>query len=108
MKLKRNGCCSKCDCEVFEIVTRNPETREPLRVGAPLDNAMRAEFIMVNGSIMDLTFCRDCLETLAPSDYLPLWLRIMKSWGKHEWVATQVDNGLVGIRSVRPWKDLPL
>lgn len=113
---KKIACCSRCDRECFEIEQRkgaeeeshlSPGERTPIRFGKPYDFAMRAEFVMVSGSIMDITFCEDCLASLSPSDYLPLWHRVLLGWGKHEWVATQLDNGLLGIRSVRRWKDIP-
>ena len=104
---KRNGCCSKCDAEVFEIKTRDADGL-PKQTGAPLDNGVRANFLMVNGSTMDLTFCKTCFDSLAPSDYLPLWHRVLLSWGKGEWASSQVDNGLVAVLHHQAWKDVPL
>lgn len=104
---KLNGCCSKCDTEVFEIKTRYEDGR-PKQTGAPLDNGVRVGFLMVNGSVMDLTFCQSCIDSLQPSDYLPLWHRVLLSWGKGEWATSQADNGLSGILYRTPWKDVPL
>lgn len=103
---KLTGCCSACDVECFEVLTRDAE-RRPKQTGRPLDHAWRLGLLMVNGSTMDLTFCTDCKDKLQPGDFLPLWHRVLLSWGKCEWATSQVDNGLVAIRYQIPWKDVP-
>lgn len=105
---KRTGCCSKCDVECFEVISRDPETRIPKQLGGPLDNAVRCNFIMYDGSTIDLTLCTDCYQTFTPADFMTLWHRVLLSWGDHPWVKTQTENGLVGIRSALRWKDVPL
>jgi len=111
MTHKLIGCCSSCDAEVFDIVQRNPETREPTKVGASHDDAMRAAFLLADGSLMDLTFCRECASTLEPATFPMLWQRCMASWIKqsgadHPWVKTQNDNGIMGLVRVISWKDV--
>lgn len=113
MKPKLAGCCSKCDAEVFEVSVRDPETREPKRagLGSPLENAVRATFVLMNGSRMDLTFCAACMDELTPADYAALWRRVVVSW-VHEtsedpsWVRSQVDNGIAGLLHKQPWREV--
>lgn len=111
MKPKLTGCCSKCDAEVFEITERFPETRAPKRVGKPFENAVRATFVLMNGSKMDLTFCAACMDELTPADYGALWQRVMVSWaheksGGPSWVRSQVDNGIAGLLYRQPWREV--
>lgn len=111
MKPKLHGCCSKCDAEVFEIIERDPETRAPTRVGAPLDEAERATFLLMNGSRMDLTLCAGCAAGLQPADYAFLWQRVMVSWiaqsgPDHPWPKSQIDNGICAVLHRQPWKEV--
>lgn len=110
MKPKLIGCCTKCDEEVFEIVRRDPETRVPVQIGAPLETAMRANFVMADGSRMDLTFCRKCSDGLTPEDLPHIWNRVVSAWEHqspgHAWTKTQRDNGLLMLLNVKPWKEV--
>ena len=108
---KVNGCCSKCDKEVFEVVRRDPETREPVQIGKPLENAMRLTFILANGSKMDLTFCSDCALGLLPGEYGFLWRRVQASWvaqsgADHPFVKTQGSNTILGLLNQRRWLEV--
>lgn len=109
-KPKIAGCCSKCDAEVFEVKARNSE-RFPTQIDGPLDNARRVTFVLMSGSPMDLTLCESCVETLTPSDYYPLWQRVMAAWvsqsGKdHPWVKSQGENGIAGVLRIQHWKEV--
>lgn len=108
---KLNGCCTKCDKEVFEIVTRNPDTREPIRVGKPLENAMRLTFILADGSKMDLTFCAECARGLLPDEFSFLWRRVLRSWvaesgADHPFVKTQGSNAILALANQRRWLEV--
>jgi hypothetical protein len=65
--IKKLGCCTLCDEEVFEITRRAPRessfSREPLSVGRPLPGSRRDSLVLTNGSTMDLTFCANCRPT---------------------------------------------
>lgn len=105
------GCCSACDLEVFEILQRDPDTRAPKKVSGPTDDAVRATFLLADGSRMDLTFCRECASTLEPATFPALWSRCMASWiaqsgSTHPWVAEQTHNGIMGLLHAVPWKDI--
>jgi hypothetical protein len=107
--VKQIGCCSQCGQEVFEISRRNPDTGAPINVGAPLGNAMKATFVLFNGSQMDLTMCESCVDALEPSHFAGLWRKVMDAWiaqsgADHPWPRSQVDNGIVGLLYARPWK----
>ena len=109
--VKRPGCCTLCDAEVFEVVRRNPETRAPIQVGRPLETAMRVTFLLQSGSQMDLTFCRACTDKLAPHDYAGIWKRVLASWiaesGKdHPGVAEQKANALLTVFRIKRWADV--
>lgn len=109
--LKRPGCCSACDAEVFDVRTRDKETRAPVALGAPLDNAVRATFVLFMGSQMSLTLCSDCAAALTPADFPILWQRVMAGWiaksgTDHPWARSQADNGIVGLLHMRPWKEV--
>ncbi len=110
MKRKITGCCSRCDAEVFEVLERDAE-RMPKRIGAPLENAVRVTFVMVDGTLMDLTFCRECADALTPEELQWLWRRVVKSWidqsgADHPWLKTQAANGLLAVHHARPWKEV--
>lgn len=111
MQPKLIGCCSTCDAEVFEIMRRDPDTRAPTKVGGPTDDAMRATFLLADGSKMDLTFCRECASTLEPAVFSTLWRRVLASWiaqsgVDHPWVKEQPSNGIMGLLHVVAWEDL--
>jgi hypothetical protein len=109
MKPKVAGCCTKCDAEVFDVVTRDPETRLPTKIGAAHDDAVRVTFILVSGSKMDLTFCQHCADGLEPADFAHIWRRVMLSWVNesskdHPHVKSQTANGIVGLSHKQRWK----
>lgn len=107
MTPKRVGACSKCDEDVFDLITKEPLAR---KVGAAHENAMRATFILVDGTRMDLTFCAHCLETLTPQDYPWLWRRVQLSWEdqspNHPNQKHHVDNGIMALDCSQSWKDV--
>lgn len=108
MNPKVAGLCSKCDAEVYEVRQRDPRTGLPQRLGAPMPNAHRVTFLLMNGSQMDLTFCHDCVTALEPTQFPWLWQRVMVSWAaehRSEWAKTQLNNGIVGLLGMRPVRE---
>lgn len=106
MNPKLLGSCTKCDAEVFDIVERDID-RLPKRVGAAHDDAIRVNFLMLDGSRMDLTFCQPCADGLIADDLQWIWRRVMKSWpADHPWTKTQTENGLLAILNKKPWKEV--
>lgn len=107
MTPKLAGACSKCDVDVFKIVEHEPK---PRKLGPPFENAMRATFQLVDGTKMDLTFCKDCVDSLQPHDFPFLWQRVMLTWETetpgHQNQKTHADNGILGLAHVVPWKDV--
>ena len=111
MKPKLLGCCTQCDREVFEVTARNPETREPVKVGAPKAEAVRACFILADGTRMDLTFCAECAQKIVAPQFASLWERVMTSWvassgAEHPWVKTQTTNAILAMDSMRRWTEV--
>lgn len=111
MTPKLLGCCAKCDREVYDIAQRDSATRQPIRLGAAHEDATRVTFLLLNGTRMDLTFCKPCADGLQPHDYPFLWQRVMCSWvaqsgADHPWPKSQTDNGIMAIAYVQPWKEV--
>jgi hypothetical protein len=109
MKPKLLGCCTKCDAEVFDVAARD-EARIPIRLGAPHEDAMRANFLLLSGSRMDLTFCKHCIDGVTADDYRHIWSRVVEAWHNstpgHDWTHTQKDNMILALLHVKPWKEV--
>ncbi len=73
---KITGCCSMCDKEVYEVVTRFPN-REPRALGRELD-VVKRNYILSGGNHISLTFCSDCKPE--PKDLPALWRKVMKTF----------------------------
>lgn len=111
MNPKFIGCCSKCDKEVFKVERRNPETRAPVTVSTPYEDAERLTFVLVDGTRMDLTFCTACADSLQPGEFPFLWQRVMASWvaesgADHPWLKSQRDNGILGFIARKRFKEI--
>ena len=110
MKPKVAGACSICDREVFEVVRRDPDTRQILQLGRPLPEAVRADFRMIDGTIASITFCADCASGFDASQIAPLWNRCKASWlaepGGAEFLKTQEANGLLHIERIQRWSEI--
>lgn len=79
MNEKKVGCCTLCDTPVFEIVQRfDPPLSEPKAIGPPTDRAYKVSFVLMDGSIMYLTFCDLCTPTKFPE----IWGKVLRSWGR--------------------------
>ena len=104
---KITGCCTCCDDEVFEVLSRFGEDGlrpgEPERLGHPHGDAMRSEFLLNDGTTSYLTFCGACAVTQAPEQYPEIWAKVLRSWEreigdnteKHvNWLPKQYENGI--------------
>jgi len=82
--VKKTGCCTMCDKEVFEIVQRyaqdSPIKKEPMKIGKPYPEAVLKVFVLMDGSTMDLTFCDQCDPE--PKDFPVIWKKVLKSWAR--------------------------
>ena len=64
--MKRLGCCTLCDREVFEVVRRYTEGEVagwPKQVGAPHAEARRVWLVFADGTIGAATLCGECAVT---------------------------------------------
>ena len=74
--VKKPGCCTLCDAEVFPISRRYARDHvlqsEPMGVGwPPHEGTRRVQFVLLDGSRMDLTFCASCETT--PENLPRIW-----------------------------------
>lgn len=78
---KRVGCCSWCDAEVYEVVTRygeGPLAGFPRQLKGPLPGAHQVHYVLVDGSRCALTSCAACLGSITDPANLPsLWERVI-------------------------------
>ncbi len=61
--MKRLGCCTLCDKEVFEIKERftgGDVDGLAKTLGRPYEEARRITLVLIDGKHMALTFCGDC------------------------------------------------
>jgi hypothetical protein len=103
-------CCVLTDAQCFDV-TKRDEDRNPISHGPPLPNAMRATFLLVNGTHMDVTMDRAALEALTPDQYPIIWGRILASFvaspgQSMDWVRTQFDNGILALVRTQPWSEV--
>ncbi len=75
---KRAGCCTCCGEPVYEIKafradSGHPLDGHPVRVGPMLDHGTQVEFLLSDGSEIDVAMCFDCATSLRPAMYQRLW-----------------------------------
>ncbi len=130
--MKRYGACTDCDTEVFDCRARWPEGTPleghiRIRMGAK-DNAMRATIALMDGSSIDLTFCADCIPTIA-ENMVKIWDKVIqrhvlsvdpevrKALGypehnprQHEAAEREaihlIHNKPFGVLAVQPWNEV--
>ena len=83
---KLPGCCTACDKLCFEVVRRDPMTREPIQMGPPEKWAYRVHLIRMSGRQIALTFCDDCVENIP----------LRQAWEKE--TLAQVKGALAGLQ----------
>lgn len=76
--MKQPGLCSLCDKPVFEIIAKYPQGHEKegqvCKIGSPMDDALRVEFILDDGTTAQVTFCTKC--ELSAGNIRKTWDRI--------------------------------
>lgn len=81
--IKLLGCCTSCDQPVFEISLKykdgHPLEGEHRTVGSPLPEAQVVGLVTLEGSVMEVTFCLDCLDQLTPDDFPEMWGKICRT-----------------------------
>ena len=82
--VKKYGCCTLCDTEVYEIKTYFPEGPLhgfPRKTGRPLPSAWRIDYVLADGSHASLTSCESCLANMKdPANFPSLWAKVMRSF----------------------------
>ena len=81
MSIRKTGCCVDCDTELYEIPqvhTQGPYTGHPMRLGPPLDGGLAITFLLMDGTLCDLSLCAECGPVA--EDNLPrIWKKVMNS-----------------------------
>jgi len=108
--MKRSlGGCALTNEPCFEVVRRHEETREPIKLGAALPEAIRANFLLADGNNCDITLHKDAFDRMTPADYPQLWLNVLGGFlanGRdHPWTRKQFDNGILGLIRAKPWSE---
>lgn len=100
--MKKIGCCTSCDKEVYEITRRfpsgHPYEREPIEIGKPIDAVTRT-LLMTDGSTMDLTYCPSC-ETNFVEDYK----KVLEAWAREMTDEYRENTGSQKIENKEPYE----
>lgn len=82
--VKRAGCCTRCDTEVFEVKTRfleGPLAGFPRQLGKHSEQAYRIDYALTDGSICTLTACEACREWMSDPANLPaIWQKVLRTF----------------------------
>ncbi len=79
--IRKTGCCVNCDAELYEIRqvrTDGPYAGHPSRLGPPLDGGLATTFLLMDGTLCDLSLCDECgpvAEYILPQ----IWRKVMNS-----------------------------
>lgn len=74
--MKRPGHCTLCNEPVREIVskhTEGPRKGDPKQLGKWFDNGYRVTFLLSDGSIADITLCKECLDGGIENIFDEIW-----------------------------------
>ena len=81
MNIRKTGCCVDCDAELYEIRqvhTKGHYAGHPMRLGPPLDDGLAITFLLMDGTLCDLSLCAACADEA--EDNLPrIWRKVMNS-----------------------------
>ena len=78
--MKKAGCCTLCDAEVYEAVTRHtsgPYEGNIRDVGPALENMRKLTFVLTDGTTCQMTFCAECEPT--PENMPLIWKRVLEA-----------------------------
>ncbi len=82
--VKKYGCCTFCDAEVYEIKTYFPEgplQGFPRKTGRPLPSAWRIDYVLTDGSSTTLTSCETCVPKMTDAANFPaIWAKVVRSF----------------------------
>jgi len=82
--VKKTGCCTLCDAEVYEIISYFPDgplLGFPRKIGKALPNAYTVDYILTEGSIASLTCCESCRADMINEAFFPaIWAKVMRSF----------------------------
>ncbi len=81
MNIRKTGCCVNCDAELYEIrqvQTKGPYAGHPSRLGAPLDGGLAVTFLLMDGTLCDLSLCAEC-GPAAEGNLPRIWRKVMNS-----------------------------
>jgi len=70
VEIKKLGCCTVCDVEIFEVVSRHidgPYKGEAKQLGRSLPGARRVTIVRASGNQSNWSLCSDC--ELHPLDF---------------------------------------
>lgn len=128
--MKRLGCCTLCDKEVWDVTARFVDSElsgRPRSVSQPHESARRVWLLFANGNHGYVTLCDDCQAT---HETLPeIHAQIRRAWafegtnGKREqagekplterqqwiqgaWQLGEVDNIPIGVLCEERWTDV--
>ena len=92
--MKKTGCCTLCDVEVYEVIDRHPSgpyEGNPRTLGPPLANIRRPTFVLADGTTCQITFCAECEPT---SENIPhIWNRVLEATMYEEVNKTAIGIG---------------
>jgi hypothetical protein len=93
--VKRAGCCTRCDREIYEVrdtFAEGPLAGHPRRLGPMLDHGCQVTFQLADGALADVACCVDCANALTPADYQAIWDRVVERVALSSRLARQSDN----------------
>lgn len=71
------GHCVCCDQPVYNILTFDAVTGNPKTLGAPIEGAVHALFLQVDGRRVELSFCARCIVDLKVNMLPAIWRRVV-------------------------------
>lgn len=84
MTVKKTGCCTLCDTEVYEVITYFPEGplyRFPRKIGKPLPSKVSIDYVLADGSHSTLTSCTSCAsQMIDPANFPAIWRKVVRTF----------------------------
>jgi len=102
MTIRKTGCCVNCDAELYEIRqvrTDGPYAGHPSRLGPPLPDGLAVTFLLMDGTLCDLSLCAGCASGAV--DNLPrIWKKVMNSMVYEQDATAATPKQLEGYRQL--------
>ena len=102
MSIRKTGCCVDCDAELYEIPqvhTKGPYTGHPMRLGPPLDGGLAITFLLMDGTLCDLSLCAECGPE-AENKLPRIWQKVMNSMVYEQAAMVATPKQLEGYRQL--------